>query len=79
MIVAVLPIRGGEQAKSRLAGLLSAEERKGLALAMAEDVLTALAAAPALDRLLVVTGDAVVAALARRFGADVLGEPRPAG
>jgi 2-phospho-L-lactate guanylyltransferase len=76
---AVVPVKRFEQAKQRLAGCCDAALRRVLARAMLEDVLDALAAAPGLGGVLVVTGDAEAALLARRRGMDVLDEPRPGG
>ncbi len=73
-IWAVLPIKATGEAKQRLAAALPAELRTRLALAMAEDVLAALAAAPGLAGLVVVTVDEVAAALARRHGARVIAD-----
>jgi 2-phospho-L-lactate guanylyltransferase len=70
-IWAVVPIKDTAQSKQRLAGLLPAERRRALALAMAEDVLGALAQVRELAGVLVVTTDSAAAALATRFGARV--------
>ncbi len=76
---AVIPIKQLGDAKQRLSGILSAEERKGLFSAMVEDVLTAVEACTAIDRIVVVTDDAEVALLARSFGAQIRPEPEPPG
>jgi coenzyme F420-0:L-glutamate ligase/coenzyme F420-1:gamma-L-glutamate ligase len=76
--VAVVPAKDFGAAKQRLAHALPAEARSLLARAMLEDVLAALAAA-GLDRVLVVTPDRDVAAVAERQGATVLIEPEGAG
>jgi 2-phospho-L-lactate/phosphoenolpyruvate guanylyltransferase len=73
-IWAVVPLKNTTEAKQRLAGVLGAALRRQLALAMAHDVLSALAASPGLAGLAVVTLDPAVNALARRFGARVLTE-----
>ncbi|MBK5961920.1 2-phospho-L-lactate guanylyltransferase [Rhodoplanes elegans] len=70
-ICAVVPIKGVVGAKQRLAAALDADQRSALAMAMAEDVLEVLAAVPELFRVLVVTADATVAALASKYGAEV--------
>jgi 2-phospho-L-lactate guanylyltransferase len=62
----VLPVKHAEQAKSRLAtppGI----DRAGLARAIALDCLAAARASAAVDRLVVVTSDPVVGAVAGRF------------
>ena len=69
---AVLPVKEIADAKQRLAGILSAELRRRLALAMMEDVLSALAATPRLSGIAVVTIDPMVEAVAARYGARVL-------
>jgi 2-phospho-L-lactate guanylyltransferase len=69
---AVVPVKSLDQAKQRLAGILAAEERKELARAMAEDVLSALAANPELAGILLVTRDPEARRLAARHGAYVL-------
>jgi 2-phospho-L-lactate/phosphoenolpyruvate guanylyltransferase len=70
--VAVLPIKSFSRAKSRLgAGL----DRAELAAAMTGDVLSALAATPALDTVIVVTAEA----LADDAGAVVIPDPDEAG
>lgn len=71
--VAVVPAKGFGAAKQRLGEALPAGARAALARAMLEDVLAALAQAD-LDRIVVVTPDAAAAALAERYGAEVLVE-----
>jgi 2-phospho-L-lactate guanylyltransferase len=68
---AVVPIKDTGAAKQRLAGLLPADARRRLALAMAEDVLATLAAVLDLAGIAVVTVDPDAAALAARYGAQV--------
>jgi len=76
---AVVPAKDLAQAKQRLAGVLTPEERQGLAQAMLEDVLTALAGVPALAGMIVVTREAALAATARSFGARVVTDLRHEG
>jgi len=73
-IWAVVPLKHTSDAKQRLAGAIEASLRRQLALAMAHDVLSALAASPGLHGLAVVTFDPAASALARRLGARVLTE-----
>jgi 2-phospho-L-lactate/phosphoenolpyruvate guanylyltransferase len=73
-IWAVVPLKTTTEAKQRLAGALGADLRQQLALAMAHDVLSALAASPGLAGLAVVTLDPAASALARRFEARLLTE-----
>ena len=75
----MIPIKQLEDAKQRLAGLLSAEQRRELFQAMVEDVLEAGTSCDSIDEVIVVTRDEVVAQLARRYGADVLTEPEAPG
>jgi 2-phospho-L-lactate guanylyltransferase len=65
----VVPVKDTEAAKQRLAPALPAELRRGLALAMLEDVLSALAAAPGLAGRLLVTTDPGAIRLADQYGA----------
>ena len=73
-ICAVVPVKDTAQAKQRLAGMLSAEQRRELALAMAEDVHQTLAAAAGLAGILVDTAYPAAAAIAARYGARVTGD-----
>jgi 2-phospho-L-lactate/phosphoenolpyruvate guanylyltransferase len=72
---AVLPVKNTVDAKQRLAGVLTAEHRRGLFVAMLTDVLGALAGAKSLAGIVVVTRDDEATALAHSFGAEVAGEP----
>jgi 2-phospho-L-lactate guanylyltransferase len=72
---AIVPAKALDQAKGRLAALLSENERRELALAMLEDVVRALAAASAIDIVAVVSPDADVRALAADLGAQAIEEP----
>ncbi|HKF70297.1 MAG TPA: 2-phospho-L-lactate guanylyltransferase [Stellaceae bacterium] len=76
---AVVPAKDLAQAKQRLAGVLTPEERQGLAQAMLEDVLTALAGVPTFAGTIVVTREAALAAAARSFGARVIADLRHDG
>ena len=71
-IWALVPIKATQQAKQRLAGVLPAAARQRLALAMAADVLAALAATLGLAGIAVVTLDAAAATLARQHGARII-------
>ena len=70
---AAVPVKTFATAKHRLAPLLTPAQRNSLAAAMLEDVLSALAGAP-LGGIMVNTEDAEAAAMARRFGAEVVAE-----
>jgi 2-phospho-L-lactate/phosphoenolpyruvate guanylyltransferase len=67
---AIVPIKTLEAAKRRLANVLSAEERRALMLAMARDVLTALAGCSALTGVLIVSRTPEADALAQAFGTE---------
>lgn len=76
---AVLPVKDLQHAKQRLAGILSAKERRTLFAAMLEDVLAALAGCAGLAGILVVTRDQEAWRLAGRYGARVLLEDENRG
>jgi len=76
--VVIVPAKEFTSAKERLADALPAPARAALARAMLEDVLAVLAGAP-VDRVVVVTPDAEVAAVAERGGALVVREPESRG
>lgn len=69
-VAAVVAVKALGLAKSRLA--LPPALRQALVLAFAEDTLTALAACPLVDGVVVVTADPVVAQRAGRHGATVV-------
>lgn len=69
---AVVPVKERDRAKERLSPLLPPSARQALAAAMLEDVLSALAAAPGLGGIIVVTLDPQACHLARRYEARVV-------
>lgn len=69
---AVVPVKRLDAAKRRLAGALDLEGRRGLMRAMLADVLDALAVAPGLDGVAVMSRDPWVARQARERGARLL-------
>jgi 2-phospho-L-lactate guanylyltransferase len=77
IIAAIVPVKALPLAKSRLSALLSAPERRALALAMLGDVLAALGGARGVDRIGVISADAAVLALAAERGADPLLDRAP--
>jgi 2-phospho-L-lactate guanylyltransferase len=77
--VAVLPIKRFARAKQRLKAGVAAEARERLAAAMSADVLEALGHVAGIDRVVVVTAEASVAALATEAGAHVVDDPDEAG
>jgi 2-phospho-L-lactate guanylyltransferase len=74
MIWAIVPAKTLEQAKTRLAQVLSPDERRRVSLAMLRDVLSALRGAENLDHVAVVTADAALAAAARAMRVEVIAE-----
>lgn len=75
MRVAAVPVKDFANAKQRLIAVLTPAERMELARAMLRDVLSALTGA-GVDAIWVISRDAEVAAIARHFGAEVLGGER---
>lgn len=75
MIFALIPVKRLALAKQRLAGVLNAEGRAALTLAMLADVLSALSRVEELDRVAVVGSDASVAETAERYSAQFIPEP----
>ena len=71
-VVASIPVGAIEGAKSRLGAGLEAEERRDLALRLAETTVSAAVATPGIDETLVVTPDDEVRDLALRAGARPL-------
>jgi 2-phospho-L-lactate guanylyltransferase len=73
-IWAIIPVKETSGAKQRLAPVLSAALRQALALAMLEDVLSAVSAAQGLAGTLLVTIDPQAERLARRYGAETIAD-----
>jgi len=69
---AVVPVKERDRAKKRLAAVLLPAVRQALALAMLEDVLSAVAAARGLAGIVVVTVDPAARRLAHRYGARII-------
>jgi 2-phospho-L-lactate/phosphoenolpyruvate guanylyltransferase len=69
---AVVPVKERGLAKERLATVLGPQQRQALALAMLEDVLSALTATPGIPGILVVTVDPEASRLAARYGARLV-------
>ncbi len=68
----LLPIKDIRNAKQRLSGLLSPQERQGLASAMAEDVLSAVRGVRRADRVFVVTNYQPAIRVAEAAGWEIL-------
>src|SRR5438105_2885276 len=71
-IIAVVPVKRLDEAKQRLAPALCSQARRDLVLAMLSEVLATLATLPDLARILVISRDADVAAVAVAKGAEVV-------
>lgn len=76
MTFAVVPVKDPKQAKQRLSGRLSPEQREALARAFYQDVMEAVCAARGLDDILVITTDPATAQDARNRGVLALLELR---
>lgn len=72
---AVVPLKRFVKAKQRLAGVLNADERRGLAAAMLDDVLSALAGTSGLAGVLLVSREPEAAAIAAGYDAELFAEP----
>jgi 2-phospho-L-lactate/phosphoenolpyruvate guanylyltransferase len=74
VIFAVLPVKRPQNAKQRLSGFLSPEQREMLARILYWQTLASLCRAEGIDRIAVVTSDPDIADHARRSGALVFDE-----
>ena len=72
MLVAIVPVKPLQIAKTRLSDLLTISERRMLVLAMLDDVLAALGVARGIERIGVISADRTVLARAAALGADQL-------
>ncbi len=79
MTYVVIPAKGFEGAKQRLAAVLQPDERARLARATLTDTLTACCQAQGLDGVGVVTCNDAVAEVADALGAEILWEPEAQG
>jgi 2-phospho-L-lactate/phosphoenolpyruvate guanylyltransferase len=70
--LAILPMKSFSQAKQRLRFELSDADRRALVDAMFSDVLVALRRVPALERVIVVSGDRVAQRIGAGYGATVV-------
>jgi 2-phospho-L-lactate guanylyltransferase len=71
---AIVPVKPLRRGKSRLAGVLTAEERTFLNYTMLANTLKTLASVPEVDQILVVSRDSGALALARDFKAKTVQE-----
>jgi len=69
---AVVPLKSPDEAKSRLAAVLNATQRRALMFALAERMIRTLHATPGIDVVAVVTANHEVAAFARSLQAEVI-------
>ena len=74
MVWVLLPVKDLVRAKSRLSGILAPHERRGLAQAMAEDVLAVVTRAEGVEGVLLVSDDPAAGLLAHKYAVDVLSE-----
>ena len=63
----VIPVKQLEDAKKRLSGILSADQRRDLFRAMVQDVLEAATTCDRLDEVILVTRDTLVWNMAAEF------------
>jgi len=75
----LVPVKALAQGKSRLSVCLSAEGRHALSRAMLTDVVTNALSATGVDRVIVVSSDPALLALARQLGAEAVDEGHPRG
>lgn len=74
---AIIPVKPLNRAKSRLAGVLSPEQRYELAHMMLQRVLTVVMDVPLIAGTLIISRDTQVLGIARDFGATTLQETTP--
>ncbi len=79
MIFALLPVKSPKNAKQRLVGFLSPEQRETLARTMFDEVLNTLCSVRGLDRIAIATSDFEIAERARAAGVDVFEEQEQVG
>ena len=70
--LAILPMKSFSNAKQRLRAELSDADRRALVDAMFSDVLVGLRRVPALEQIIVVSGDRVAQRIAQGYGATVV-------
>ncbi|MCA1953538.1 MAG: 2-phospho-L-lactate guanylyltransferase [Anaerolinea sp.] len=71
---AIIPVKPLRRGKSRLAGVLSEDERSLLNSTMLGNVLLTLSSVPEVDEVLVVSRDTAALAMAREYGVRTLQE-----
>jgi 2-phospho-L-lactate guanylyltransferase len=76
---ALVPLKSPLRAKSRLAGVLDPLQRERLVVVLAERVIGTLRTTPGISQVAVITASPAVAALAGRYGAQVIREAEESG
>jgi 2-phospho-L-lactate/phosphoenolpyruvate guanylyltransferase len=76
---ALVPLKSPQRAKSRLAGVLSGEQRVRLFFALAERVISTLRLTPGVDAVAVVTASSEIASFVQSLGATPLVQPMDTG
>lgn len=74
MVWALLPVKDLVRAKTRLGGILAPHERRALAQAMVEDVLSVLVDVPELEGIQLVSDDPGAELLGHKYAIDVITE-----
>src|SRR5512140_3297002 len=71
---AIVPVKPLRRGKSRLAGVLSEEERTALNNSLLANTIKAITSAPSIGQTLVISRDPAALALAREYGARTVME-----
>lgn len=79
MAMALIPVKSLNNAKSRLASILAAEERRALVLSMLETVVTRCLDCHRISKVCVITPDPAIAATTEALGAITVYESGDAG
>ena len=74
MVWALLPVKDLVQAKTRLGGILAPHERRALAQAMVEDVLSILVDVPGLEGIQMVSDDPAAELLGHKYAIEIVTE-----
>lgn len=79
MIIAIIPVKKFENAKTRLSPLLEVQDRVRLSELMLHDTLAALARSRALSEIAIVSSDSRAKVIAEKSGATTLAQERDSG
>ena len=74
MVWALLPLKDLVKAKTRLSGVLAPHERRALAQAMVEDVISVLVTLEELEGILLVSDDPAAELLSHKYVLDLEGQ-----